>query len=179
MESSLSHELVEAVTDPDIGLANYLAPPVGWYDPNYGEAADLCVEFLLPNFDSFVTGTDGVSYLAQYIWSNRQNACTSGLPATVPTAPRLPTATPNSGGTISVTWSPPATDGGTAVTSYAVYESTNLHSTGAVVATVAAPTASWQSGPLTVGTTYYFRVSAHNVVGDSPLSARTSATAAS
>lgn len=177
LESSMSHELVESVTDPDVGFVSQLGPPLGWYDPNYGEAADICVELLLPNFDSLITGTDGVGYLAQYIWSDSQNACTSGLPAAVATAPRAPTATANGGGRITVAWLPPAHDGGTAVTSYDVYESSTAHANGTVVATVTAPTTSWQSGPLAVGSTYYFRVRAHNIVGDSPLSARTSATA--
>jgi len=40
--SVASHELVEAVTDPGIGLATSAGPPLGWYDLTNGEIGDIC-----------------------------------------------------------------------------------------------------------------------------------------
>jgi hypothetical protein len=63
----VSHELVEAITDPGVGL-NRLA----WYDRNYGESADICAG---PSSGVSIIGGDGVSYTVQRIWSNRARAC--------------------------------------------------------------------------------------------------------
>ncbi|HEX4824456.1 MAG TPA: hypothetical protein VFV19_09090 [Candidatus Polarisedimenticolaceae bacterium] len=76
-----SHELVESVTDPDIGLdtdANY-AYPAGWGDNfnNCGEIADIC--------DSGAVGdtitVSGRTWYVQQVWSNQQAKCTSTGPA--------------------------------------------------------------------------------------------------
>ena len=72
-----SHELVEAVTDPDIGLdtGNSYAYPAGWGDNNNGcgEVGDIC--------DDGGTGdtitVSGRSWVVQEIWSNKQIKCTS------------------------------------------------------------------------------------------------------
>jgi hypothetical protein len=63
----LSHELVEAVTDPGVGV-NRLA----WYDTNNGEIGDICAGVSTP---AAVTGGDGVKYVVQREWSNRSHAC--------------------------------------------------------------------------------------------------------
>ncbi len=72
-----SHELVEAITDPDIGLdtgAGYQAP-AAWGDNNNGcgEVGDIC--------DDDGTGdtitVSGRNWVVQEIWSNKQNKCTS------------------------------------------------------------------------------------------------------
>ncbi len=63
----VSHELVEAITDPGVGL-NQLA----WYDRFNGESADICAG---PSSGVSVVGGDGVSYTVQRIWSNRARAC--------------------------------------------------------------------------------------------------------
>jgi len=67
--SVASHEVIETITDPDVALADGLQPPVAWYDPNYGEVADIC---------SFQTDTIG-GFVVQEAWSNRANACVSGV----------------------------------------------------------------------------------------------------
>jgi hypothetical protein len=75
--STASHELVEAVTDPDIGLdlqANYAAP-AGWGDNNNdcGEIADIC-----DNDGKGDTITvSGRTWTVQELWSNKQGQCTS------------------------------------------------------------------------------------------------------
>src|SRR5437868_2971215 len=40
--SVASHELIETVTDAEVGLATVLGPPLAWYDPNNGEIGDIC-----------------------------------------------------------------------------------------------------------------------------------------
>ncbi|KAJ3251336.1 hypothetical protein HK103_002461, partial [Boothiomyces macroporosus] len=37
-----SHELIEATTDPAVGLATANAAPLAWYDANNGEIGDIC-----------------------------------------------------------------------------------------------------------------------------------------
>ena len=40
--SVLSHELVETITDPEVGVASNYAPPLAWYDKTNGEIGDIC-----------------------------------------------------------------------------------------------------------------------------------------
>jgi hypothetical protein len=70
--SVASHELIEAVTDPAVGLAAAFGPPLAWYDPNgnNGEIGDIC-----NGQQGTVVGGDGVSYTVQAEWSNAANAC--------------------------------------------------------------------------------------------------------
>ena len=63
----LSHELVEGITDPGVGLNR-----VAWYDQNNGESADICAG---AGSAAPVIGGDGVRYMVQRIWSNRADAC--------------------------------------------------------------------------------------------------------
>ncbi len=72
----VSHELAEAVTDPDVSAASAAGPPLAWYDPLNGEIGDLCVGDV-----GLVTGTDGASWPVQKLWSNARGACV------VPAAP--------------------------------------------------------------------------------------------
>ena len=67
--SVASHELVESITDPEAGVAQVLAPPLGWYDTNNGEIADICTQ------DGTVVGSDGVTYNVQTLFSNAVNDC--------------------------------------------------------------------------------------------------------
>jgi len=72
-----SHELVEAVTDPDIGLvpSGNMQAPGGWYDPNNqcGEVADICAD---GSVGATIT-VSGRSWVVQQVWSNKQNRCAS------------------------------------------------------------------------------------------------------
>lgn len=60
-----SHELIEAVTDAEVGLATVVGKPLAWYDPNNGEIGDIC------------NGQQGSinGYTVQLEWSNQKNAC--------------------------------------------------------------------------------------------------------
>jgi hypothetical protein len=71
-----SHELVEATTDAEVGLATTNAPPLAWYDSVNGEIGDIC-----NGAQGTVTGGDGRTYTVQQEFSNRQNACIITAPA--------------------------------------------------------------------------------------------------
>jgi hypothetical protein len=68
--SVASHELIEAVTDPAVGVATVYGSPLAWYNKTYGEIGDICNAQ-----QGTVTGTDGVVYTVQKEWSNSTNTC--------------------------------------------------------------------------------------------------------
>jgi hypothetical protein len=68
--SVASHELIETVTDAEVGLATVLGKPLAWYDPNNGEIGDIC-----NGIQGTIAGSDGHTYTVQKEWSNQQNAC--------------------------------------------------------------------------------------------------------
>jgi MYXO-CTERM domain-containing protein len=72
-----SHELIEAVTDADIGLVagNNYAYPAGWGDNNNncGEIADICAD----GSPGDTITVSGRNWVVQQLWSNVQNKCTS------------------------------------------------------------------------------------------------------
>jgi hypothetical protein len=68
--SVASHELAEAVTDPAVGLATTVAPPLAWYDSTFGEIGDICNAQ-----QGTFAGTDAVVYTVQRLWSNASGAC--------------------------------------------------------------------------------------------------------
>jgi len=67
--SVASHELVEATTDPSVGLATFIGFPLAWYDPNYGEIGDIC------NGQQGTTTGNGHTYTIQLEFSNARNDC--------------------------------------------------------------------------------------------------------
>ena len=69
--SVASHELVEATTDPDVGLAISYGPPLGWYDPQSGdgEIGDIC------NGQQATFSSNGATYTVQKEWSNLSGKC--------------------------------------------------------------------------------------------------------
>lgn len=70
--SVASHELVEAITDPEIGIAPPLAAPLAWYDSatGNGEIGDICNQQ-----QGTVVGGDLRTYTVQKEWSNVAGAC--------------------------------------------------------------------------------------------------------
>jgi hypothetical protein len=102
-ESVHSHELIEAVTDPEVSMANTYGPPLAWYDVNNGEIGDIC------NASQASLTINGRSYTVQREWSNRENICQAS-DANLSAAPSVSgTASATVGGTISL-----AVSGGTA-----------------------------------------------------------------
>ncbi|HEV3227250.1 MAG TPA: S-layer homology domain-containing protein [Acidimicrobiales bacterium] len=74
--SVTSHELIESVTDPNIGIANN--DPVGiigWYDLANGEIGDICA----PQ-QGTVTGGNGATLVVQLEFSNTVNDCIATRP---------------------------------------------------------------------------------------------------
>lgn len=91
--SVAGHELIETVTDADIGLVPETATsavyPAAWYDNNNGcgEVADICDNNTTNNLT-----VNGHTYNVQGFWSNRENACVVTEPAR--TAPAITWNTP-------------------------------------------------------------------------------------
>ena len=94
------------------------------------------------------------------------------LAPTIPSAPNLSSA---AGGSASVTlqWSAPVSDGGSAITGYNIYRGTA--SGGETLLTQVGNVTSYTDTSVTNGATYYYKVSAVNAVGESALSNELSA----
>ena len=103
-----SHELVEAVTDAQVGLASVLAPPLAWYDSVNGEIGDIC------NAQQATVTVAGTTWTVQTQWSNALGNCVavgkhpvlqlSAPASTTPGTPFSLTVTaqnPTSGGTMT------------------------------------------------------------------------------
>ncbi len=67
--SVTSHELAEAITDADVGLAFSFAPPLAWFDPNFGEIGDIC------NGQQGSYPINGTTYVIQLEFSNAAFNC--------------------------------------------------------------------------------------------------------
>ena len=77
-------------------------------------------------------------------------------------------------GAVSLSWSAPSFDGGSPITSYRIYRGESPG--GETFLTSLGTVTSFQDSGLTNGTTYYYRVSAENALGEGPLSTEASAT---
>jgi subtilisin family serine protease/fibronectin type 3 domain-containing protein len=102
----------------------------------------------------------------------------SATPVAAPTAPIAPTSlTAVAGnGQVALSWTAPASNGGSAITGYRIYRGTSAGSESFTGVTVSGT--SYTNTGLANGTTYYFKVSAVNAVGESALSTEASATPA-
>jgi hypothetical protein len=65
--SVASHEMVEAITDAEVGLATQVGAPLAWYNTQQGEIGDIC------------NGKQGQvnGFTVQLQWSNHANKCTA------------------------------------------------------------------------------------------------------
>jgi hypothetical protein len=79
--SVTSHELTEAMTDAQVGIATVIGPPLAWYDSTNGEIGDIC------NGQQATYVANGTSYVIQLEFSNSANNCV--------TFPAVTTTTPN------------------------------------------------------------------------------------
>ncbi len=91
----------------------------------------------------------------------------SAIPATVPSAPTINSATPGNG-QVTLSWSAPSSNGGKAVTTYKIYRSTSAGSESYL--TTVGDVLSYTNGGLANGQTYYYKVSAVNAAGEGVLS---------
>jgi fibronectin type 3 domain-containing protein len=94
------------------------------------------------------------------------------VPALVPTAPVSASATP-ANGSVKLTWVAPSNNGGAAIDTYQVQRKTSSAGPWTNLASVSG--LSYTAGGLTNGTTYHFRVRAHNLAGWGPFSTVVSA----
>ncbi len=95
-----------------------------------------------------------------------------GRTAVAPGAPTL--SAPSAGnGLLRLRWTPPADDGGSAVTGYRIYRGTAVGGEAPIAAI--GPTTSWDDASVTPGTLYYYRVAAISSVGEGALSNEVSA----
>jgi len=95
--------------------------------------------------------------------------------ATVPAAPQSPTAA-GGNGSVQLSWSAPASNGGSAITGYNVYRGTSAGGEPATPVASNVSGTSFTDTGLVNGTTYFYTVAAVNAVGVSPQSAEVSAT---
>ena len=115
--SVTSHELTEAITDADVGIAATFAPPLAWYDMVNGEIGDIC------NGQQGSYVANGTTYTIQLEFSNAANNCVLPPP---PSGPNFSiTATPASqtvtaGGGTSYTATVAASGGFTGVVSFTI-----------------------------------------------------------
>jgi hypothetical protein len=76
--SVTSHELTEAITDADVGIATTFAPPLAWYDMTNGEIGDIC------NAQQGSYTANGTTYTIQLEFSNAANNCVLPPPPSNP-----------------------------------------------------------------------------------------------
>jgi pre-peptidase len=68
--SVASHEMIEAVTDAEVGLATVVGPPLAWYNNSQGEIGDICNAQ-----QGTIVGGDGVTYTVQKEYDNATGTC--------------------------------------------------------------------------------------------------------
>src|SRR5437773_1930450 len=105
--------------------------------------------------------------------SNEASA-TPAAPHTAPGAPRDLVATAGDA-SVSLSWSPPSSDGGAPITNYKIYRGTVSGGQLSLIATVP-DVLSYTDSPLTNGVTYYYVVAAVNRTGETLPRAEASAT---
>lgn len=101
-----THELAEAITDADVGIATTFAPPLAWYDENNGEIGDIC------NAQQGSYTANGTTYTLQLLFSNAASNCVLPPPASsgpnfsLSASPSSVSATQGGNGSSTVTVTP-------------------------------------------------------------------------
>jgi fibronectin type 3 domain-containing protein len=172
--NTLAHELEEANTDPQLNA---------WYDSTGYENADKCAW----NFGSTHTSgggqanitVGGKGFLVQQNWLNANGGlCAqtySTTSATVPGAPTLNSATAGVN-SVSLSWSVPASNGGSAITAYKVYRGTTHGGESATPIATLGNVSNFTDAAATAGSTYFYTVAAANALGTGTPSNELSAT---
>ena len=107
--------------------------------------------------------------------SSKSSPAVATTPAIAPGAPTGLTAS-GSDGLVSLSWTPPTSTGGAAITSYRIYRGTTGGGSKTLQTSVA--TTSFDDSSVTNGTTYYYTVTAVNTAGEGSASGEASATPA-
>ena len=116
--SVTSHELTEAITDADVGIATTFAPPLAWYDMVNGEIGDIC------NGQQGTYTANGTAYTIQLEFSNAATNCvlpppaSSGPDFSITASPASQTVTQGAGTSYTATVT--ASGGFTGVVSFSV-----------------------------------------------------------
>ena len=92
----------------------------------------------------------------------------AGTPTTAPAAPVLTASKPSTGHGVALAWTVPS-NGGSAITGYRLYRRTGSGAE-AFLTSVGGTTTKYRDGSTRRGTTYTYRVSAVNAVGEGPRS---------
>ena len=140
-------------------------------DSNYVYGANI-------PFRDITSGNNGAPCLVGFdLCSGRGSwADAAAPPPPPPTVPGAPGLTATSGNAVAhLTWTAPS-NGGSAITNYNLYRSTSSGTE--TLLTTLGNVASYDDTAVTNGTTYYYKVSAVNSVGEGPLSTEASATPA-
>jgi fibronectin type 3 domain-containing protein/type II secretory pathway pseudopilin PulG len=126
-----------------------------------GSASTSYTDTTVSNGTTYYFELTAITSAGQSVPSNQASA----TPATVPTPPQNALATAGAG-QIGLTWNPPASNGGSVVTGYRVYRSTN--STGPFTTQIAAlgNVTSYTDTGLAAGATYYYEITAVNAMGE-------------
>jgi hypothetical protein len=161
LTSVSSHELAEAVTDPNV---NYKA--LGWYDNQLnGEIADLAD--LAEGHESTISGSNGAQYVVQDV-VNQNDQVIGPSTGQTPTPTPTPTPAPSSslssptlqGSAVSTTVAQLKWNGVNGAEGYNIYLVVNGQ--GVLLGTVSASTTAVQVTGLTPGATESFAVEAFN-----------------
>jgi len=127
--------------------------------------------------------TNGTAYFYQVaavnaVGTSARSSEASATPqaaAAMPSAPQSLTAV-GGNASVALSWSAPASNGGSAVTGYNVYRGTGAGAEGTTPVASNVAGTGFTDTSLTNGTPYFYRVAAVNAVGTSPMSAEASAT---
>ncbi|MBI4020452.1 MAG: N-acetylmuramoyl-L-alanine amidase [Candidatus Aenigmarchaeota archaeon] len=107
-------------------------------------------------------------------FSNEASA-TVPMPATTPTPPQNLIVIDVGNGFVFLGWSPPASDGGSAVAQYNIYRGTSLGGE-SYYATISSAFTTFNNTLVANGVTYYYKVTALNSIGEGAFSNEVSAT---
>ncbi len=161
----------------DYSCASPYGPPCRWGDYS-GASADPAPDLTCPTGAVWLSGewnaasTDpsGTDWRT-WNWQALPAQCTPA-PAR-PGAPTLTSATAGNG-SVDLSWTPPASDGGSAITAYDVYRGTS--SGGEMLLAGGVSGTTYHDASLANGTTFFYQVTAVNAVGEGPRSNELSAT---
>ena len=116
-------------------------------------------------------------FFAQWQTQNFAVVASTGSGPVAPSAPTLNVPTAGNG-TVGLSWSAPASNGGATITDYAIYRSTASGAETPYATTGSGTTLTYTDTGVTNGTTYFYRVAAINSAGTGTLSNEHSATPA-
>jgi hypothetical protein len=123
-----------------------------------------------------VIASQAITFAAEYSNGAFNSLQAWIIPPVAPPAPTSLTSPSQSSGSVYLTWTAPANDGGSAITDYAIQYSSNSGSTWTNVSRSASTALNASVSGLTNGTSYQFRVAGVNSVGTGSYSSTTAAT---